>query len=62
VSIRQCLLNWFETSQERILVELFELGACDVDVKVMTVEQRVDLDRRLQRLRQHVLGVVALGS
>ena len=43
-SIFQHLLNWFESAAESFLIKIFEPGASNLSVEVLTVKERVNLD------------------
>eukprot|EP00756_Hemistasia_phaeocysticola_P042661 Hpha_TRINITY_DN16980_c2_g4::TRINITY_DN16980_c2_g4_i4::g.54339::m.54339 len=60
--VGQHLLDGLQAGLEHVRAELLELGPRDVDVEVLALVQRLDLDRGGRGGRQSTLGTLARGA
>ena len=62
LGVAEDLLDGLESASEEILAQLLETGTGEGSVEVDTLEERVDLDRRLGGGRESTLGTLASGT
>ena len=63
LGIGEDLLDGLESGAEKVLAELLETGTSERGVvEIDTLEERVDLDRRLGGGRESTLGTLASGT
>ena len=60
--VAEDLLHWLESRAEEVLAQLLEASTGEGRVEVDTLEERVDLDRRLGGGREGTLGTLASGT